>query len=197
MNYTYFNNPRVIIGADQVLFVIVAYVLILFCGVSLSPLAVSLEPMRKLHQTFNFSMANVAIGVLFGLLLYYLAFGYVHAFNHLMPGSTWTNSAPVHGFMHALLGNGAAPGFSEELLFRGVLPQLIGPWLSNLLFAALHVTRETIFTTGSLTFFLGLAMYGLYSYTGSLVAPMVAHAVYNVIIDLAKHKILFALPSGL
>ncbi len=111
MNDTYFTNPHAVIYGSQIIFVVLAYLLILLYGVSLSPLGISAEPLRKLCQSFNFTWTNVALGALVGLLMYFLACGYVLTFDYLRPGSTWTQSPPSPGFMNALLGHGAAAGF--------------------------------------------------------------------------------------
>jgi membrane protease YdiL (CAAX protease family) len=73
---------------------------------------------------------------------------------------------------------------AEELLFRGVLyPSLKRPfgrrwalWLSAILFGAVHVNLMTFLP---LTLF-GLILAWLYERTGNLLAPIVAHSLFNL-----------------
>jgi membrane protease YdiL (CAAX protease family) len=100
-----------------------------------------------------------------------------------------------HGFLDALLSLGAialAPAVCEELLFRGiVLPSLLRPLgpaaaviLSSLLFGVIHLD-----TTGSgvslyrvpFAIVVGVGLGALRVRTGSLVSPILAHALLNAI----------------
>lgn len=86
-----------------------------------------------------------------------------------------------------LVGLAALAGVGEELLFRGVLYAGLARWhvgaaiaLSNLAFGLLHALSLNYFliTTG-----IGLAMHILAEATGTrnLLAPMIAHGVYDLI----------------
>lgn len=86
-----------------------------------------------------------------------------------------------------LVGLAALAGFGEELLFRGVLYEGLARWdvraaivLSNLAFGMLHALSLNYFlvTTG-----IGLAMHFLAEATGTrnLLAPMIAHGVYDLV----------------
>ena len=100
-----------------------------------------------------------------------------------------------HGFVDALLSMGAiavAPAVCEELLFRGiVLPSLLRPLgpaaavlFSSVLFGVIHLDR-----TGSslslyrvpFAFVVGAGLGALRVRTGSLVSPVLAHALLNAI----------------
>jgi membrane protease YdiL (CAAX protease family) len=77
------------------------------------------------------------------------------------------------------------PAFIEELLFRGVLMGALrgGPFwvvlgLQALAFGAFHVD----IAQGMATFILGLGFGFLRLKTRTLLAPMVAHATYNVVV---------------
>jgi len=80
-------------------------------------------------------------------------------------------------------------GIAEELLFRGLIQQdlmrafgwkwaLLG---ASALFAIMHLTWRSIPELG-FVFLAGLILGGLYLKTKSLVAPIVAHGINNVIL---------------
>jgi membrane protease YdiL (CAAX protease family) len=90
-------------------------------------------------------------------------------------------------FDQALLAAGTvilAP-LAEELLFRGILyPALkragfprLSVWITSFLFAAIHVNVATFVPL----FVLALTLVILYEYTGNLLAPIVAHALFNAL----------------
>lgn len=75
-------------------------------------------------------------------------------------------------------------GLCEELLFRGVvqngLAELVGPWwalaLASLLFGLAHALSKAYFVITTLA---GLYFGWLYLWTGSLLVPIIAHALYD------------------
>ena len=71
-------------------------------------------------------------------------------------------------------------GFGEEVLFRGALLPEVGLPLSAVIFGLLHwpMERDLIAWT-PFAFAAGLLFGALYLWTGSIVAPAVAHAVIN------------------
>lgn len=76
-------------------------------------------------------------------------------------------------------------GVGEEALFRGGLQTIAGDYLgpvlaialSNLVFALIHLTRPVL--TGIL-FLIGLYLAIAYAVTDSLIAVMIAHALYDI-----------------
>ena len=73
--------------------------------------------------------------------------------------------------------------FSEELIFRGTLQPLVGYPITSVLFALVHFVPGsrvflpwTLFALGGGFLFGGLALW-----RDSLVAPIVAHTIYNVL----------------
>jgi len=78
-------------------------------------------------------------------------------------------------------------GFAEELLFRGVMQMGLAPVVGALpavaitagVFGALHALTVTY---GLLAFVVGLYLGSLAIWSGGLVAPMVAHALYDWIV---------------
>ena len=80
-------------------------------------------------------------------------------------------------------------GMGEELLFRGLIQRNLtdvfgwkwGLFGASLLFAAMHLTWRSIPELG-FVFLAGLILGWLYYKTNSLVAPIVAHGINNVIL---------------
>jgi membrane protease YdiL (CAAX protease family) len=83
-----------------------------------------------------------------------------------------------------LLGISVLAGLGEELMFRGVLLDLLRGWfgiwaavvLTSALFGAMHALTLTyaLFAAG-----MGAFMAGLWLWTGNLLVPIVAHALYD------------------
>lgn len=77
---------------------------------------------------------------------------------------------------HELMLLAAVAGISEELLFRGVLQIRLGLFGSNLLFGIAHsVSPMYVVLAGGMGLYLGW----LFQATGNLLAPIVAHALYD------------------
>jgi membrane protease YdiL (CAAX protease family) len=69
---------------------------------------------------------------------------------------------------------------SEELLFRGALMPTLGLWGSSLLFGVLHVSpRGTYFAWALWALVMGLLFGALFAASGTLLAPILAHALIN------------------
>jgi membrane protease YdiL (CAAX protease family) len=77
-------------------------------------------------------------------------------------------------------------GFGEELLFRGVLQTVLGWWttpiiglvLASLLFGLAHAMSKIYFLLAA---FIGFYLGGLMWYFDNLVAPIVAHGLYDFV----------------
>lgn len=76
---------------------------------------------------------------------------------------------------------GAAAGVGEEWMFRGVLQPLLGLVPASLLFGLAHVGGWRMLPFGVWASGMGLVMGGLALVTGGLIAPIVAHAVYDML----------------
>jgi uncharacterized protein len=72
-------------------------------------------------------------------------------------------------------------GLGEELLFRGVLQPLIGLPLASLVFGAVHVGGRGFVGYGVWAACIGALFGWLMVVTGGLLAPIVAHAVYDAL----------------
>ena len=75
---------------------------------------------------------------------------------------------------------GAAAGVGEEWFFRGIVQPLAGIALASALFGLAHVGGRRMLPFGVWATGMGLVMGGLAAVTGGLIAPMTAHAVYDV-----------------
>jgi membrane protease YdiL (CAAX protease family) len=73
-----------------------------------------------------------------------------------------------------------ASGLAEEMFFRGALQPRVGLVAASLLFGALHFAprRELLPWTG-FAVVMGFLLGWLFEWTGSLLAPFVAHSVIN------------------
>ena len=73
-------------------------------------------------------------------------------------------------------------GFAEELFFRGAVQAAWGWPVATLLFALLHVGPGAAFRSWTLFAALaGLVFAGLMEWRGSLLAPVLAHALVNAV----------------
>lgn len=73
-------------------------------------------------------------------------------------------------------------GIAEELLFRGALVPLLGVIFSSLLFGLVHVApHPPRWVWPAWAAVMGVIFAGLFAATGSLVGPMVAHVLINLV----------------
>ena len=72
-----------------------------------------------------------------------------------------------------------AAGVGEELLFRGVLQPEVGLVPASLIFGLLHTGGSGTMAFGIWVAFMGAALGGLAVWTDGLLAPIIAHAVYD------------------
>lgn len=105
---------------------------------------------------------------------------------------------PVFGQLGApsLAAISVAAGVGEELLFRGALQAEIGLVPASLVFGALHWGGRGTVAFAAGTALLGLALGWLRSVTGGLLAPIVAHALYDGLV-LAYIRATASAPSRL
>jgi membrane protease YdiL (CAAX protease family) len=83
-----------------------------------------------------------------------------------------------------LFGISVLAGVGEEALFRGLVQDTLAVWmppgaalaLASLLFGVMHAVTPTYAVLAAL---MGAYLGGLYAWTGGLLAPMVAHGVYD------------------
>ena len=90
---------------------------------------------------------------------------------------------PLFGSLHPLSAVliGAAAGLGEEWFFRGIVQPLVGLVIASVLFGLAHVGGVRMLPFGVWATGMGLAMGALALGTGGLLAPVVAHGVYDVL----------------
>jgi uncharacterized protein len=81
----------------------------------------------------------------------------------------------------SIIAVGAAAGIGEEWLFRGVLQPLIGLLPASLAFGLAHVGGSRMLPFGLWAAAMGLFLGSLAVLTGGLIAPIVAHGVYDML----------------
>jgi membrane protease YdiL (CAAX protease family) len=73
-----------------------------------------------------------------------------------------------------------ASGLGEELFFRGALQPRVGLVVASLAFGAMHfVPRREMWPWTVFALVVGLLFGALFEWTGSVIAPVVAHSVVN------------------
>jgi hypothetical protein len=72
-----------------------------------------------------------------------------------------------------------AAGAGEELLFRGAVQPELGLIPASVIFGLLHMGGRGTLAFGCWAMVMGAALGGLAIWTGGLLAPIVAHAVYD------------------
>jgi len=80
-----------------------------------------------------------------------------------------------------IVGVSVLAGTAEELLFRGVLQPLVGLPAASAIFGAVHVGGRGFIGYGLWAACIGVLFGWLMAETGGLLAPIVAHAVYDAI----------------
>ncbi len=130
------------------------------------------------EKLLRYSLVGLAIGILMGIGEYFIL--------HPAPAfPTFEVKYLLRDMVYMLL----FVGIGEELLFRGLIQRdLIGAfgWKwglvgASLVFAVMHLTWRSIPELG-FVFLAGLLLGFLYWKTKSLVAPIVAHGINNVIL---------------
>ncbi len=76
---------------------------------------------------------------------------------------------------------GIAAGIGEEWFFRGVLQPIVGLAPASVLFGLAHVGGSRMLPFGIWATAMGFVLGGLAIVTGGLLAPIVAHAVYDIV----------------
>jgi len=73
-------------------------------------------------------------------------------------------------------------GVAEEAFFRGALQPQVGLLAASALFALAHLApRRELWPWTLCSFAAGLALGGLFAWTGNLLAPVAAHALVNAV----------------
>ena len=73
-----------------------------------------------------------------------------------------------------------AAGIGEEILFRGIIQSEVGIVLSSIIFGALHMNGKGALAFGCWVTLMGALLGWLAIWTGGLLAPIICHALYDV-----------------
>jgi uncharacterized protein len=76
---------------------------------------------------------------------------------------------------------GIAAGLGEEWLFRGVLQPLLGWPAASVLFGLAHMGGRSMFAFAVWATAMGAALGGVAIVSGGLIAPIVAHGLYDML----------------
>lgn len=145
---------------------------------------------RALPAFISITMGEIALGLLFAAILT----GSVYGLQRLFPDASrkiLLEQAKRYSFDYRslswplIIAISIAAGIGEEALFRAGLQTIagdyIGPvWgllLANLAFALIHLSRMVV---TAILFIIGLFLAAAYALSGSLLAVMIAHALYDV-----------------
>ena len=117
-----------------------------------------------------------------------LAFATIKATRHFVRRWGWARALHVdlrpairHAGEGTILVLGIASAASEELFFRGLLATAIGLIASSLAFGLLHQMRGSVrWVWAAWATVMGLLFGALFLATGSLLGPLLAHAIINV-----------------
>jgi len=133
-------------------------------------------------------VAGAAWGILCALALGSINLAFLRARVNAWPGSALryvcrTIVRPLfeHVDVWHILVISALAGLGEELLFRGVLQPLVGLPAASLVFGAVHVGGRSFIGYGVWAACIGALFGWLMVETGGLLAPIVAHAVYDAL----------------
>jgi CAAX protease family protein len=74
-----------------------------------------------------------------------------------------------------------AAGVAEEWLFRGLLQPALGLPSASIIFGLAHIGGRRMLPLGVWATVMGVLMGGLAIVTGGLMAPVIAHAVYDIL----------------
>ena len=126
------------------------------------------------------------IGAAVGLAVVNL--GFLRARGNRWPGDALRHVCRVivrpifeHATLWHIVAVSALAGVSEELLFRGVLQTLVGLPAASVIFGAVHVGGRGFIGYGVWAACIGALFGWLMVMTGGLLAPIVAHAVYDAL----------------
>src|SRR5262245_13476213 len=76
---------------------------------------------------------------------------------------------------------GAAAGLGEEWLFRGILQPVFGLAIASVAFGLVHMAGKSMLPFAVWATAMGVVLGSLALMTGGLIAPMVAHGVYDML----------------
>ena len=142
----------------------------------------------KMPLPLGHPLAGIAWGVVAAAALGAVNLAFLRARGNAWPGRALRHVCrmivrPLFEHVHVwhIVVISVLAGLGEELLFRGVLQPLIGLPLASLVFGAVHVGGRSFVGYGVWAACIGALFGVLMVETGGLLAPIVAHAVYDAL----------------
>lgn len=139
-------------------------------------------PLRApLTPTLHAGILGVIAGVLL-LALNYVVIEYGARYSHILRTLKSLVEADVsplfrHVDLQTIVGIALISGVAEELFFRGVLQAQFGIWIASIVFGLAHVWKKTAIYYGIYAALMGLIVGNMYSLSGNLWVPILAHIV--------------------
>ena len=145
---------------------------------------------RPVHAMVELSDTALALGIVLGVVLVGIAWAFFRGFPRI--GDRLVElQADTYRFLGrdlrwpTIIIIALAAGIGEEMLLRGGLQTLLGDYvgplfaivLASAIFAAIHLAKPVI---TALLFVIGIVFGTVYTLSGSLLAVMIAHALYDV-----------------
>jgi hypothetical protein len=138
--------------------------------------------------TFGDPIWGVLWGAAAAVLLGVVNLGFLRARSNRWPGNALRYVCRVivrplfeHVTVWHIVTVSVLAGLGEELLFRGVLQPLVGLPVASVIFGAVHVGGRNFVAYGVWAACIGALFGWLMVVTGGLLAPIVAHAVYDAL----------------
>lgn len=170
-----FNNIVIMALIPQGVLVFISVIWILFV------------PGDNIIKYFTFNLKNVFIGFLVGILIAIAGYIFylvskkitflsdtVELFEKVLAPSFNKLSIPIIFILSI------AAGVCEEVFFRGLLYKKLGILFSSIVFGLLHFPGLKYWIYAIWAGFSGALFCYLFSETGSLITPIIAHAVNNI-----------------
>jgi len=140
---------------------------------------------RALTLTLNACLLGILAGLLL-LTLNYVVIEYGARYSHILRTLKSLVEADVsplfrHVDLQTIVGIALISGAAEEVFFRGVLQAQFGIWVASIVFGLAHVWKKTAIYYGIYAALMGLVFGNMYSLSGNLWVPILAHIVNNFV----------------
>lgn len=142
-----------------------------------------------LRAALNPTLYACILGVIAGLALLtlnYVLIEYGARYSHIFQTLKNLIEADVsplfrHVDLQTIVGIALISGAAEEVFFRGVLQAQFGVWIASIVFGLAHVWKKTAIYYGIYAALMGLVFGNMYSLSGNLCVPILAHIVNNFV----------------
>jgi uncharacterized protein len=141
---------------------------------------------QKSNNVYHLQASSIAIILIWGI-------GYAGVFlgvNMILSRFVPEEVSDDGGVNEKLFGNrplwhilviSAIVAICEEVLFRGAIQHAFGPYWTSILFAAIHIRYLQHWIMTALVFGVSYGLGWIYIQTGSLLTPIVAHLVIDLV----------------